>query len=184
MQDDLLRQLHAFDAVAQSGGIRPSSHVLARSPATSTRAIARMERILAVPLFERTVGGMRLTRAGADVLARTRKIRDELVAVHTQAHESNRRTGPVAALPALFNERRLQLAVALALLGQMPVVARQAHVSQPAVSQAVARLESDLGHLLFVRGGARMEPTDLGSRWIIRFARVLHELQHLRQYRP
>ncbi|MFJ1472042.1 LysR family transcriptional regulator [Massilia orientalis] len=188
MQDDLLRQLHAFGAVAESGGIRPSSLVLARSPATSTRAVARMERILAVMLFERTVGGMRLTPAGAGVLARARRIRDELAAVHAQALDSRQRTGPVAALSALFNERRLQLAVALALLGRMPDVAHLADVSQPAVSQAIARLEADLGQPVFVRGGPRMEPTDIGSRWIIHFTRVLHELQQLRQcagaYRP
>lgn len=148
MQDDLLRQLHAFSAVAESGGIRPSSLVLARA----------------------------------------RRIRDELAAVHAQALDSCQRTGSVAALSALFNERRLQLAVALALLGRMPDVAHLTDVSQPAVSQAIARLEADLGQPVFVRGGPRMEPTDIGSRWIIHFTRVLHELQQLRQcaraYRP
>ncbi|MRW86522.1 LysR family transcriptional regulator [Pseudoduganella sp. FT26W] len=177
MAADLLRHLHVFDVVAECGGIRPSSGAMVRTPATVTRAIAKLERMLEVPLFERSSHGLRLTAAGGVTWARARRIRAELAQVHRQASAY----GPVAGLPALYNERRLALAVSLAQLGRMPQVARNAQISQPAVSQGITHLEADLGQQIFVRGVARMAPTEQGGRWVQRFARVLEELEGLRQ---
>jgi LysR family transcriptional regulator of gallate degradation len=63
----------------------------------------------------------------------------------------------------------------------MPQVARSAQISQPAVSQGITHLETDLGQQIFVRGVERMAPTEQGGRWVQRFARVLEELEGLRQ---
>lgn len=181
MGADLLRHLYVFHAVAERGGVRRSCAAgEARVPSTLTRAIASLERLLATALFERTARGMRLTAAGGLAWTRAGRIAAALAAVHAQAQASGARTGAVAALPTLFNERRLQLAVALAEHGRMPAVARSCSVSQPAVSQAIARLETDLGQPLFVRSPGCMAPTALGLGWIACFARVLEEVQGLR----
>lgn len=181
MTPDTLRHLHAFQAVAECGGVRSAGSVLVRDPSTVTRTVAGLERMLAAELFERGAHGMRLTRSGERVLAHARRIAAILHTVHRQALRSRLRSGPVAAVEALFSERRLRLAVLLADLGRMPKVARASDLSQPAVSQAITRLEADLGQALFVRGAGGMAPTEAGGRWIGRFNDILDELDRLRR---
>jgi len=181
MRVDLLRHLHAFLTVAECGGVRTACGRLVRAPSSVTRAIASLEKLLSIALFERSAHGMLPTAAGRLALAHARRIAALLAAVHEQALGSSERTGPVAGLEALFNERRLHLMVLLAELGRMPEVACAGAVSQPAVSQAVCRLEADLGQPLFVRGQGRMLPTASARRWAMRFVAVLAELQRLRR---
>jgi LysR family transcriptional regulator of gallate degradation len=72
-----------------------------------------------------------------------------------------------------------QAAALLAEVHHMPSVAASIGVSQPAVSQAIARLEDALGSPL-PRTARGMVPTDAGRRWVVRFERVLAELRHIR----
>jgi len=180
MPADLLRHLHAFHVVAEHGGVRSAGGTLLRAPSSVTRAVSRLEGELALTLFERRADGMRLTPAGARVLAHARRIEAELAAVHAQAAGSRERRGPIAGLASLFRERRLALAVQLAALGRMSQVAKASTLSQPAVSQAIAGLEADLGQPIFTRGAERMEPTPAGRRWAGHFARALDALGRVR----
>jgi len=180
MPADLLRHLHAFHVVAEHGGVRPAGGTLLRAPSSVTRAISRVEDALALTLFERRADGMHLTPAGARVLAHAHTIEAELAAVHAQAAHSRTQRRPVAALASLFRERRLALAVQLAALGRMSQVAQASALSQPAVSQAIAGLEADLGQPIFTRGAERMEPTPAGRRWAGHFARALDALGRVR----
>jgi LysR family transcriptional regulator of gallate degradation len=82
-------------------------------------------------------------------------------------------------MEALFNERRLQIAAMLADVHHMPTVAHAMGMSQSAISQAIARLEDALGQTLFRRTAHGMVPSDAGTRWIVRFNRVLVELDHI-----
>jgi len=181
MAADLLRHLHAFHVVAEHGGVRPAGGSLMRAPSSVTRAVSRLEDALALTLFERRADGMHLTPAGARVLAHARRIEAELTAVHAQAAGSQERRGPIAGLASLFRERRLALAVQLAALGRMSQVAQASALSQPAVSQAIAGLEADLGQPMFTRGAGRMEPTPDGRRWAAHFARALDALGRVRE---
>jgi DNA-binding transcriptional LysR family regulator len=181
MTTDLLRHLHAFHTVAERGGVRPAGGTLLRAPSSVTRAISKLEDELAVALFERRATGMQLTSAGARVLAHARAIEAELATVHAQATHSQARRGPTGALASLFRERRLALAVQLAELGRMSQVAQASALSQPAVSQAITGLESDLGQPIFTRTTERMEPTATGRRWAAHFARALDALGRVRE---
>jgi LysR family transcriptional regulator of gallate degradation len=177
---DTLRHLHVFHAVATHGGVRQACSPLRCAPSTVTRAIASLERIFAVTLFERTGDGMRLTAAGRQVAPRARRIEVQLGAVHAQACLMRRGDDGGAGLAALFSESRLRLAVVLAQEGRMAAAASACAVSQPAVSQAVTRLEADLGQPLFLRGARRMVPTEAGARWVGCFQTALEELRRLR----
>jgi len=61
----------------------------------------------------------------------------------------------------------------------MPSVARTMGMSQSAISQSIAKLEDVLGQTLFRRTAQGMVPSDAGTRWIVRFNRVLVELGHI-----
>jgi LysR family transcriptional regulator, hydrogen peroxide-inducible genes activator len=58
--------------------------------------------------------------------------------------------------------------------------AEQVHVSQPALSLAVARLEAEFGVKLFERGKARVETTAIGVAVVAQARRVLAEAASLR----
>lgn len=175
-----LRHLHAFNAVAASGGIRRSSETLFRASSAVARSVSSLEASLGAQLFERKGRGMLLTSAGDVVRLRADRIEAELQAVRDDAVRLRDRSGPaVGGIEALLNERRLQAATLLAEMHHMPSVAHAMGVSQSAVSQAVARLEDMLGQTLFQRTAHGMVPTDAGRRWTGSFERVLAELRHI-----
>jgi LysR family transcriptional regulator of gallate degradation len=175
-----LRHLHAFNAVAASGGIRRSSESLYRASSAVARSVAALEDSLAAQLFERKGRGMLLTAAGEVVRLRADRIEAELHGVREEAMRLRDRGGAkVGGIEALLNERRLQAAALLAEMHHMPSVAKAMGVSQSAVSQAIARLEDMLGQPLFLRTAHGMVPTDMGRRWTESFERVLAELRHI-----
>lgn len=181
METISLHHLHVFAGVAAAGGVRRSSESLHRASSAIARSVAALEETLGVVLFERKGRGMLLTRAGEIVLERARHIEAALREVREEAVRMRAHSGAaVASIDALHNERRLEVAAMLAEVHHMPSVAASIGVSQPAVSQAIARLEDALGQPIFARTARGMVPTDAGSRWVVRFERVLAELRNIR----
>jgi LysR family transcriptional regulator of gallate degradation len=176
-----LHHLRAFNTVAATGGIRRSADMLYRASSAVTRSVAALEDSLGTRLFERKGRGMLLTTAGEVVRLRAQIIEAELRDVRDDAARLGAREGYlVTSMEALFNERRLQVATMLAEVHHMPTVAQAMEMSQSGVSQALAKLEEGLGQSLFRRTAHGMLPSDAGSRWILRFNRVLVELEHIR----
>jgi len=181
METVSLHHLHVFAGVAAAGGVRRSSETLHRASSAIARSVAALEQTLGVALFERKGRGMLLTRAGEIVLERARHIEAALREVREEAVRLRTRPGvTVASLEALHNERRLEVAALLAEVHHMPSVAASIGVSQSAVSQAISRLEDALGQPIFTRTARGMVPTDVGSRWVVRFERALADLRHIR----
>jgi LysR family transcriptional regulator of gallate degradation len=178
-----LRHLHAFCAVAASGGIRKSSESLFRASSAVARSVAALEEALAVQLFERKGRGMLLTAAGEVVRLRADRIDVLLRGVRDDALRQRERgaTGgrTVGGIDAMLNENRLQAASLLGEMHHMPSVAQAMGTSQSAVSQAIGRLEDMLGQSLFQRTARGMIPSEAGLRWIERFELVLAELRHI-----
>jgi DNA-binding transcriptional LysR family regulator len=77
--------------------------------------------------------------------------------------------------------RQLEYATAIASHGGMTPAAAALNVSQPALSVALAQLESLLGQPLFLRRAGRMTPTSFGEAWLAQAARHLQGLHHLMQ---
>jgi LysR family transcriptional regulator of gallate degradation len=175
-----LHHLHAFGIVAATGGIRRSAEMLYRASSAVARSVTALEESLDTQLFERKGSGMLLTAAGALVQLRVQRIEAELKEVRDDAVRLAARDGAlIGSTDALFNERRLQVAVMLADIHHMPSVARMMDMSQSAVSQAIAKLEDALGQTLFRRSPRGMVPSDAATRWMVRFNRVLVELDHI-----
>lgn len=79
--------------------------------------------------------------------------------------------------PLLPNPRHLQAALEVARRGSLSAAARAVHLSQPALSQAVAALEQHFGASLFRRGGSGAHPTDAGRLCCERIERALEQLR-------
>ena len=75
------------------------------------------------------------------------------------------------------NLRHLSVFCAVARLGSVSAAARAAHLSQPAVTQAVSSLEEDFGSTLFVRTARGMELTEGGRVCATRVASALERLE-------
>jgi LysR family transcriptional regulator of gallate degradation len=75
------------------------------------------------------------------------------------------------------NLRHLSVFCAVARLGSVSAAARAAHLSQPAVTQAVGSLEEDFGSALFVRTMHGMELTEAGRLCSTRVSSALERVE-------
>jgi DNA-binding transcriptional LysR family regulator len=76
--------------------------------------------------------------------------------------------------------RQIEYATATARHGGMTAAAAALHVSQPALSVALAQLEAHLGQPLFLRRpGGRLMPTPFGQRWLEEATAALDRLARL-----
>lgn len=88
-----LKQLRYFVALAETGGFgRAAETVFVSQPALSQQ-IKELETILGVELVERLPRGVRLTRAGREVLERSRRILGEVAELERAARLSRGLTG-------------------------------------------------------------------------------------------
>ncbi|MGR3590911.1 MAG: LysR substrate-binding domain-containing protein [Limimaricola soesokkakensis] len=88
-----LKQLRYFVALAETGGFgRAAETVFVSQPALSQQ-IKELETILGVELVERLPRGIRLTRAGREVLERSRRILGEVAELERAARLSRGLTG-------------------------------------------------------------------------------------------
>lgn len=168
-----LRHLRIVQAVVAGGGVRASSEGLLRAPSAVSRSVALLQSAVGVQLFEREGRGLLPTSAALRVDERFRRIEAELRGVLAECQPT------ATAFDALCDERRLQAAALLAELNHMPGVAARLSVTQPAISAAIARLESALRQPLFLRAARGLLPTDFGARALPRFERALAELRYL-----
>ncbi|MBW4331355.1 LysR family transcriptional regulator [Stakelama sp. CBK3Z-3] len=75
-------------------------------------------------------------------------------------------------LPA-FNLRHLEAVAAAGRLGSISAASEALHLSQPAMTQAVAKVEALLGHRMFDRQPSGVQPTEAGRRMIARIERAM-----------
>ncbi len=177
-----LRHLRAFAAVADAGSITKAAEELFRVSSAVTRSISELEAALGKPLFERRARGMVLNRYGELVLARARRIDREFQEARTQL-VARGGIGTSADLHAIFasilNGRRLAVFASLAEKRNMPAVAHEFNITQPAISAALKDLENGLGVTLLERTARGLVPTSAGEIVAFYFKRVLAELRHI-----
>ena len=73
---------------------------------------------------------------------------------------------------------QLRYVLAIANTGNFTRAAEVSFVSQPSLSQQVAKLEKELGHKLFHRLGRRAVPTEAGAVFIERARRIIVEVDN------
>src|SRR5437763_1477610 len=73
---------------------------------------------------------------------------------------------------AMLELRQLHYFVVVVEEGQMTSAASRLHIAQPALSQAIAKLEADLGVKLFERHSRGVIPTEAGAAFFERASRA------------
>lgn len=86
-------------------------------------------------------------------------------------------TKPVGDSHLTLHQLRIVWAVAHA--ETVSRAAKQLGLSQPSLSQQIAKLEASIGHKVFERGAARMTPTAIGAFLVDRAEQVMREMQEL-----
>ncbi|MBR9653082.1 LysR family transcriptional regulator [Thalassovita aquimarina] len=76
-----------------------------------------------------------------------------------------------------FNLRHLRAFVLVCRLGGITAAAEAVHMSQPAITQAIAKLEASLDEKLLVRSSRGMYPTTAGEMFVHRCDRALNILK-------
>jgi LysR family transcriptional regulator of gallate degradation len=177
-----LRHLRALSAVAAAGSIAGAAEHLFRVPSGVTRAITELEAALGRPLFDRRARGVTLNSYGELVLARAHRIDAEFELGRAQlvARGGIQASADVSALfNSMLNGRRLAVVASLVEKRNMPMVAREFGITQPAISSALRDLETGLGVPLFERKAGGLAPTLAGDIIAFHFKRVLAELRSI-----
>lgn len=177
-----LRHLRAFSAVASAGSIAAAAEALFRVASAVTRSILDLEAALGRPLFDRRSRGVALNAYGDLVLVRALRIEREFEEARMQlvARGGIDSTADVHSLfTSILNGRRLAVIASLAEKRNMPAVAREFGITQPAISSALKDLESGLGVTLFNRNARGLTATPAGEIVAFYFKRVLSELRHI-----
>jgi len=181
--DDLginLRHLHVFLSVSSAGSISRAADALYRVSSAVTRSIAELEASLGTPLFERRARGMLLNTYGELVQVRAQRIEQEFAAARNAlAARSDHAAHAGTLFASMLNGRRLAVFASLAEKRNMPAVAREFDITQPAISASLKDLESRLGLELFERSARGVVPTDAGALLAFHFKRILAELRHI-----
>jgi LysR family transcriptional regulator, regulator for genes of the gallate degradation pathway len=165
-----LRALRAVAAVSATGGVSQAALALHQSPSAITRAVQGAERLLGVRLFERGARGMVATAAGHTLALRADRALQAL-AVAAQGLRQRGAPASVDSLPRLASDAMLLALVARATHATEAASAQSLGLSQPALHQALRRLEHAARVRLFerTRDGTRLNEA---GRWLVQQAKV------------
>lgn len=165
-----LRALRAVAAVAAGGSVARAGEALHQSSAAITRAVQAAEQALGVALFRRGARGMVPTPAGELVAQRAERA---FQALDLAAGGLRTRGAPpsVSALPRLVSDAMLQALVARSEHATEAAAAQAIGLSQPALNQALRRLEHAAKTSLYerTRVGTRLNET---GDWLLQNVKV------------
>lgn len=171
-----LRHLEAACVAGRLGSISKAAQVMHLSQPAITQAVARLEAQLGHALLDRQPGGVRPTRAGTLMGART----ERALAYVARGGQSVRRSARLPPLPHV--ERRitfghLRTLTTVDQAGSFALASSLTGLSEPALHRSARDLEQLLGILLLTRQGRTVQPTSAAAV-LLRFARLaLSELQ-------
>ena len=174
-----LRHLKAFREVAHYKSIsKASSHVHLSQPAI-TQAIAKLESIVGVDLFDRQGNGMFPTEPGELFLNRTIRALSYIqqgarIAIEVAA---TRKSKGFANFDQLVTSAQLNSLLAIASAGNFSLAARLISISQPSLHRTARDLERLCGLTLYNKTGTGIELTNAASHLAKHVRLAFYELE-------
>ena len=158
--------------VARLGAISAAALAVNLSQPALTQAVAKLERLLGRPLFDRRPGGMVPTEAGALLAGRVDRATDLLAEASRRA-----RAAPLAHAARHLTMAQLRAALALERAGSYVLASRATAISEPSLHRAVGELEALLGVALLVRDGRAVRATPAAGKFVRPARLALAELR-------
>jgi LysR family transcriptional regulator of gallate degradation len=148
-----VRHLRFVQIVAEAGSMTAAAQLLGRSQTAITKAVSAAERALAVELFERATSGILVTKPGAIVLGRARRINQLLTAAREEYQRlyPARRGAHIPLFSMLSSTRKLKHVVSLYETQSIEQAAAVEGVSTSAIYRTVHELEAQLSVPIFAR---------------------------------
>lgn len=149
-----LRHLRAFCEVVDCGSIiGAAGHIHLSQPAI-TQAIAKLEQMLATPLFTRISSGMVATEAGS-VMARRTKRALEMIGTGTlaaeRADQGRNKVRGLSSFDRLVTSPQLRALIAVSEARNFSLAARSVGISQPSLHRLARDLERIAGVQFYTR---------------------------------
>ena len=160
------RHLHVAREVARHGTLSAAARNIALSQPAVTQAIAALERVFGVTLFNRSNAGVSPTPSGAVFVERVdRAVTHLREAISEVARIPAREATPqLRRIERAMTTAQLNAVVAVVEQGSFSQAARAAGVSQPTVHRAARELERLIGLALFERTSFGVQPTREAQR--------------------
>ncbi len=153
-----IRHLHALSAVVASGGITAAARIVNLTQPAITQGIAKLERQLGTPLFERRPGGMEPTEA-ARALARRAEAAIRLIGTHRAT------------------AAQIRAFIALARAGSYAGAAAATGLAEASLHRAIGDLSLAMGCTLVDRRGRGVTLTRRGIAIARNFRLAMAELR-------
>ncbi|WP_347557756.1 LysR family transcriptional regulator [Robbsia sp. KACC 23696] len=174
------RQLLAFEAVCEAGGIGQAAERMRRTQPAVSQAILKMEASLGVSLFARGREGSALTRAGDILHRRVRRLFAQIELGLSAVMGREVAPEQATSLCRHLSDAQLRCHLAIAQHGSAAAAAAALGVSQPAVHRAARELERTIGLPLYHRRVHSVQVTAAGATFARHVGRALQELAQAR----
>lgn len=174
-----LRHLRAFMQVCEMGSLNRAAMELNVSQPSVSVALAGIEARFGVKLLARYTAGSRPTTAGEVLLARLRRMEDQLALALRQAlgASSQRDPGLISKSLARIGFRQIEALIALASSGSITDAARAGGGSAAALHRMLHELQANVGKTILVRSPSGLAPNTVGLRLAMRWQVALTELE-------
>lgn len=174
-----LRHLRAFMQVCETGSLNRAAAELNVSQPSVTVALAGIEARFGAKLLDRYAAGSQPTAAGAVLLARLRRMDDQLAAALGQALGASSQRDPALISKALarIGFRQIEALIALSGSGSITEAARSGGGSPAALHRILHELQANVGKAILVRSPSGVAPNAVGQRLAMRWRVALTELE-------
>ena len=153
-----IRHLRRLMSVAENHSVNAAAEILNKSPAAITKSIAEIERLLGLPLFDRSAKGMQLTVPGEILCRRARSAWQEYLAVRGALRKElgGKKSGGFLEI----SSKRLDSFLALHEHRNLKRAAKSLRLTPDALYKGIRELEQRSGVPLFDRAsGSQVAPT-------------------------
>lgn len=174
-----LRHLRAFRQACETGSLNRAAQELNVSQPSVSVALAGIEARFGVKLLDRYAGGSQPTSAGEVLLARLRRMDDQLASALGQAigASSQRDPASLAKTLARIGFRQIEALIALAASGSIGEAARIGGGSVSALHRVLYELQANVGKAILVRSPSGVALNAIGRRLAMRWQVALTELE-------
>ncbi|SOC46090.1 regulatory helix-turn-helix LysR family protein [Rhizobium subbaraonis] len=174
-----LRHLRLFMQVCATGSLNRAAAELNVSQPSVTVALAGIEAHFGTRLLDRYAAGSQPTAAGEVLLARLRRMDDQLSAALGQALGASLQRDPALLSKALarIGFRQIEALIALSGSGSITEAARSGGASPAALHRTLHELQANVGKAILVRSPSGVAPNAVGQRLAMRWRVALTELE-------
>ena len=174
-----LRQLRAFEAVAQLESMSRAARTINLSQPGVTQSVESLERELGVPLFERRRSGCYVTKFGAILLPRVERFFDHVRSALGELIVNNpAMSRQTADLTHKITKPQIRSLLAIYESESFDAAARRLQISQPSLHRSAKELERELRRSLYQRTARGMTTNARGSELARRLQVGLREIHY------